>query len=89
MDEKNYQFCSNSQVPRNNYNNENGESNNRDGGPTTFFRNNERYNSGSAPGRYNNVNERGNYNNKRENYRTGGSGRFSSSMGSSNPVQRK
>jgi len=87
-------FCSNSQVPRNNYNNENGDANNhnREGGPTTFFRNNERYNSGSA-GRYShnngtNVNERGNFN-KRDNYRTGGSGRFSSSMGSSNPVQRK
>ncbi|KAL7018443.1 hypothetical protein ACKWTF_010757 [Chironomus riparius] len=87
-----YNNYRNSQVPRNNYNNENGDANNRDGGPTTFFRNNERYNSGSA-GRYNhnngnNVSERGNFN-KRDNYRTGGSGRFSSSMGSSNPVQRK
>lgn len=89
-----YNNYRNSQVPRNNYNNENGDANNhnREGGPTTFFRNNERYNSGSA-GRYNhnngtNVNERGNFN-KRDNYRTGGSGRFSSSMGSSNPVQRK
>lgn len=88
-----YNNYRNPQTSRNSYNNENGngDSTNRDGGPTTFFRNNERYNNstGGNPGRYNNtISERGSFS-KRENYRTGGSGRFSSSMGSSNPVQRK